>query len=251
MVEDKPLRIQYSILDATNDFADLSNNIGKFKIKLCKDFNIPYSIEDVKIITPLDDSRFITLDSIQQNLLSLMGYIRGFMELQRRINYTSEFLRVLNLGVTEEQMERIIYKFPIESLVTMTHFQIDSYFGQLCELENDPKIGFYNRMIKVLENIPEKENFQNNLQCLANIRNSFHNIGIHLINKNKWEKNIEPQKGTLDRIFESGEFKIEFKHMEVINYNWKSLFLLINKSVEILMEIIYVKSKKEVISNSS
>lgn len=73
--------LKYTLIDASNDFASLSNNIGKFKIKLCRDYNIPYREEGLKLITPLDDIRFITLDTIQQYLLSLTAYVRGFMEL--------------------------------------------------------------------------------------------------------------------------------------------------------------------------
>ncbi|MEA3421055.1 MAG: hypothetical protein U9Q97_05200 [Acidobacteriota bacterium] len=227
--------MEYSILNASNDFADLSNNIGRFKEELCKAQDISFESNDF---------RLIALDSIQQCLLSLTAYIRGFMGLQEKINNEGEFLKFLNLGVTKEQMEGeegkpgLIYKFPIECLVTMIHFHIDSYFGQICALKEDTKAGFYNRMTKVIENISEKEKFQNTFQCLANIRNSFHNKGIHSINENKWENNNEPSKGTIDRTFESGEFKIEFKHNEVISYNWKSMYLLIKKSVEILEKII-------------
>ncbi len=231
--------MQYSILDATDDFANLSNEIGMFKKKLCVDLNIPYSEEGVKLITPIDDIRFITLDSIQQLLLSLSGYIRGFMELQNRINNTKEFLAVLNLGVTAEQMENgLVYKLPIESLVTMVHFQIDSYFGEICSSLNEPKTGFYNRMVKVLENNSEKEKHQNTLQCLANIRNSFHSRGLHTIHKIKWNNGNEPQTGELDRVFENEEQLIEFKHKEVISYNWKSVFLLIKESVNVLKIVI-------------
>ena len=100
------------------------------------------------------------------------------------MKYTSELLRVLNLGVTEEQFKGLVCKFPIEFLVTMIHFQIDSYFGQICKLAGDPKNGFYKRMIKVLQEVNNKEVFQNTLQCFANFRNSFHNGGKHSINKN-------------------------------------------------------------------
>ena len=146
--------MNYSILDATNDFSDLSNDIGRFKKQLCVDLNLPYSEEGVKLITPTNDIRFITLDSIQQLLLSLNAYIRGFMGLQEKIGNPEEFLKYLNLGVTMEQMENsLVYKFPIESLVTMIHFQIDSYFGQVCVISGDPKAGFYNRMAKVLSSL--------------------------------------------------------------------------------------------------
>ncbi|SFT42231.1 hypothetical protein SAMN05216474_0475 [Lishizhenia tianjinensis] len=229
----------YSILDATNDFTDLSNEIGMFKKKLCEDQDIPYSEEGVKLITPTNDIRFITLDSIQQILLSLSGYIRGFMDLQRRINNTEEFLKVLNLGVTVDQMEKgLVYKFPIESLVTMVHFQIDSYFGEVCSSLNEPKTGFYNRMVKVLEEQSEKEQYQNSLQCLASIRNSFHSRGFHTIHKSNWNNGGEPLLGILDREFEKDGYKIEFKHKEVIRYNWKSMFLLIKESVCILKKVI-------------
>ncbi len=233
--------MKYSILDATNDFTDLSNDIGRFKKQLCVDLSLPYSEDGVKLITPTDDIRFITLDSIQQLLLSLSAYIRGFMGLQERMGNPEEFLRYLNLGVTMEQMEKsLVYKFPIESLVTMIHFQIDSYFGQLCVLSGDPKTGFYNRMVKVLDSNSNKLNYQNTLQCLANFRNSFHYKGIHTIHRNKWISGIEPMSGELDREFNSGDFKIEFKHNEVISYNWKSAFLLIKESVEVLKQVIRV-----------
>jgi hypothetical protein len=232
--------MNYSILDATNDFSDLSNNIGRFKKQLCVNLNLPYSEEGVKLITPTNDIRFITLDSIQQLLLSLSAYIRGFMGLQDKIGNLEEFLEYLNLGVTKEQMEKLVYKFPIESLVTMIHFQIDSYFGQICVLSGDPKTGFYKRMVKVLENNPNKLNAQNTLQCLANFRNSFHNKGIHTIHENKWVGGVEPISGELDREFNSDDFKIEFKHNEVISYNWKSAFLLIKESVEILKQVVNV-----------
>ena len=231
--------MQYSILDATNDFVFLSNEIGMFKKKLCEDLKIPFSEVGVKLITPPSDIRFITLDSIQQLLLSLSGYIRGFMELQSRINNTQEFLSVLNLGVTVDQLEgSLVYKFPIESLLTMVHFQIDSYFGEVCTSLNETKSGFYNRMMKVLENNTEKEQYQNTLQCLANIRNSFHSKGFHTIHKIKWNDGNEPQIGMLDRVFEYDRYKIEFKHKEVIRYDWKSLFLLIKESVNILKVVI-------------
>jgi len=233
--------MKYSILDATNDFSDLSNDIGRFKIELCINKNIPYSEDGVKLITPTDDIRFITLDSIQQILLSLSAYIRGFMGLQEKMNNPEEFLKYLNLSITMEQMEKsLVYKFPIESLVTMLHFQIDSYFGQLCVLSGNPKTGFYNRMVKVLDNNPDKLNAQNTLQCLANFRNSFHYKGIHTIHRNKWTGGIEPMSGELDREFVSGDFKIAFKHKEVICYNWKSAFLLIKESVEVLKQVIRV-----------
>ncbi len=240
----------YSILDASYNLVDISNDIGKFKIKLCKDFDIPYKEIGFEIITPTDDYRFIALDAIQQNIMSLVGYIRGFMELQRRINHPPEFLRVLNLGVTGEQFEKIIYKFPIESLTTMIHFRIDSYFGEVCTQKNKRQNGFYNKMAEVLKNIDKEDSSKNILQCFSYFRNSFHNKGIHFIHDKRWdeiktqEDKSTPNNGRLDRTFKSEKLKIEFKHNEAIDYNWKSMILLMNESVKILMEVIYEMSKK-------
>ncbi len=184
------------------------------------------------------------LDTIQQHLLSLTSYIRTFVELQQRVS-PDEFLKILNIGIsTVEEFEdsRIIYKFPIESLVTMIHFQIDSFFGDICSQAETPKNGFYTRMKCVLASTSiedkKKDKFQNTLQCLAFFRNSFHNAGHHTINKARWNGRAEPAKGILDRTFSKDEWGIKFKHKEVIAYNWKSAFLLIQDSVAVMQLLI-------------
>lgn len=227
--------MNYSISDASNDFAELSNNIGRFKEELCKKLSIDFKSQDF---------RLVTLDSIQQYLLSLVSYIRPFVELQKRVS-SDEFLKILSVGITtvkEFEDSRIIYKFPIESLVTMIHFQIDSFLGEICELKGSPQTGFYNRMKKISAQIKiddtKKEKYQNTLQCLAFFRNSFHNKGFHSIYKGEWKNGIEPKVGTIDRIFNSENLTIEFKHNELITYNWKSAYLLIKESVETLKSVI-------------
>ena len=227
--------MEMSILDASNDFSSLSNRIGRFKEDLCTKLNIDYTSQDF---------RLIFLDSIQQYLLSLTSYIRGFMELQQRTS-PQEFLNILNVGITtveEFKRSKIIYKFPIESLVTMVHFQIDSFFGMICEQNGTPCKGFYPRMKKVLgcTNIEEteKDGCKNTLQCLAFFRNSFHSSGRHIIDKKRWDGDTEPAIGHLDKVYSEDEMKIEFKHREVISYNWKSAFLLIDGCVEITQTII-------------
>ena len=92
-------------------------------------------------------------------------------------------------------------------------------------------------MVKVLHNNSDFSNAQNTLQCLANFRNSFHCGRIHTINRNKWINGEEPESGKLDRVFNSGGSTIEFKHKVEINYNWKSAFLLIKESVEVLIQV--------------
>lgn len=225
--------MNYTILDASNEFAELSNNIGIFKIELCKELSIDFES---------DDFRLLTLDTIQQYLLSLTSYIRAFVDLQIKVNNPDEFLKILNVGLTKEQMEKIVYGFPIISLITMVHFQIDSFFGEICELKGKSQTGFYNRMMEVLDGIKiedeEKKNYQNTLQCLAFFRNSFHNKGSHSIHRKKWKNGEEPKKGEIDRVFESKGLKIEFKHKELIVYNWKSAYLLVKESVETLYLLI-------------
>ena len=235
--------MNYSILDASNDFADLSNKIGRFKEKLCT---------ELKIDLRSQDFRLVFLDSIQQFLLSLTSYIRAFMGLQEKVSSPEEFLRILNIGInTVEQFERsgIIYKFPIQSLVTMIHFQIDSFLGEICAQSETPHTGFYKRMKCVLDatNIEreQKEHYKNTLQCLAFFRNSFHNAGYHKINKMTWPSGREPSTGAVDREFSIGEFKIEFKHNELIVYNWKNIHLLIENAVSAMQSIIMAIYEKE------
>lgn len=211
--------MKYSILDASNDFVGLSNSIGKFKKELCSKKAIDFGSQDTRIVI---------LDTLQQYLLSLTAYIRAFCELQKRCVTTEDFLRILNLGITRDQLDKIIYKFPIESLVTMIHFQIDSYLG---EISNQAK--FYAR-VKDLFNptVASEECYKNNLLCLSFFRNSFHGKGIH----RKYPRKVQPPitKGEIDRIFECGGCKIEFKHDDPIEYNWKSVYLLIQESIEAL-----------------
>lgn len=227
--------MDYAILDASNDFADLSNSLGRFKEELCKKLNLDFRSQDF---------RLVFLDTIQQYLLSLTSYIRAFVELQKFVS-PDEFLKIVNVGInTIEKYEksRIIYKFPIESLVTMIHFQIDSFLGEICRLKGSPQTGFYKRMKMVLDEIEidtgRKEEYQNTLQCLAFFRNSFHNRGFHSIYKGNWKEGIEPQKGEIDRKFEAEESTIVFKHNELITYNWRSVYLLIKESVEIIRFLI-------------
>jgi len=218
--------MDYTILDASNDFADLSNSLGRFKKELCKELNLDFRSQDF---------RLVFLDTIQQYLLSLTSYIRAFAELQQLVS-TDEFLNILNVGINTIEESRIIYKFPIESLVTMTHFQIDSFLGEICRLKGSPQTGFYKRMKMVLDEIEidtgKKEEYQNILQCLAFFRNSFHNKGFHSIYKGNWKDGIEPAKGEIDSKFAAEESTIVFKHNEVITYNWRSAYLLIKESVE-------------------
>ncbi len=228
--------MEYSILNASNDFVSLSHNIGRFKEKLCKKLNLEFISQDF---------RLVFLDMIQQYLLSLTSYIRAFVELQQRISSPDEFLKILNIGIfTVEEYEdsRIIYKFPIESLVTMIHFQIDSFFGDICSQAGTPHTGFYKRMKCVLDSTgiedTKKIEFQNTLQCLAFFRNSFHNAGHHTINKVRWKDGAEPAKGVLDRAFSKAGCEMKFKHNEVVAYNWKSAFLLIQDSVEVMQLLI-------------
>ena len=221
--------MNYSILDASDDFADLSNSLGLFKIELCHEKNLDFRSQDF---------RLVFLDTIQQYLLSLTSYIRAFMGLQQFVS-PDEFLKILNVGInTVEEFEksRIIYKFPIESLVTMIHFQIDSFFGEVCRLKENPQTGFYKRMKMVLDEISidneRKEQYKNTFQCLAFFRNSFHNKGFHSIFKGTWSEGVEPRRGEIDRKFVAEESTIVFKHNELITYTWRSAFLLIQESVE-------------------
>jgi len=227
--------MNYTILDASNDFADLSNSLGRFKKELCKEKNLNFRSQDF---------RLVFLDTIQQYLLSLTSYIRAFVGLHQLVS-PDEFLKILNVGINtieEYEESRIIYKFPIESLVTMIHFQIDSFLGEICRLKGNPQTGFYMRMKIVLDEIEidtgRKEEYQNTLQCLAFFRNSFHNKGFHSIYKGNWKEGIEPQKGEIDRKFAAKESTIVFKHNELITYNWRSVFLLIKESIESLRFLI-------------
>ncbi len=228
--------MEYGIIDESNDFASLSNSIGRFKANLCKELGLEFKSQDF---------RLVFLDSIQQQLLSLTSYIRAFVELQQRVSSPDEFLKILNIGIfTVEEYEdsRIIYKFPIESLVTMVHFQIDSLFGDICSKAETPHTGFYKRMKCVLDSTgiesAKKDEFHNTLQCLAFFRNTFHSAGLHTINRKKWKDGVEPAKGVLDRAFTRTRWKIEFKHKELAVYNWKSAFLLIQESVKVMQSLI-------------
>ena len=227
--------MKYSILNASNDFASLSNSIGRFKEKLCKELSLEFTSQDF---------RLVFLDTIQQYLLSLTSYIRPFTELQQRVS-PKEFLKILNIGIStvrKYEASGIIYKFPIESLVTMIHFQIDSFFGDICSQAGTPHTGFYKRMKCVLDTTSiegtKKDAFRNTLQCLAFFRNSFHNAGHHTIHTAQWKDGAEPVKGVLDREFSKAEWKMEFKHNEVVAYNWKNAFLLIQDSVEVTQLLI-------------
>jgi hypothetical protein len=231
----KGITMEYSIISASDDFALLSNTIGKYKEELCNKLNIDFNSQDF---------RLVTLDAIQQNLLSLAPYIRAFVKLQEIVP-SEEFLKILNVGIiTVEEYEKsgLVYKFPIESLVTMVHFHIDSLLGQICKQKGDPCTGFYKRMKEVIDGTGiesgTKEDFQNTLQCLAFFRNSFHNSGYHSIYKGKWKDGNEPAKGEVDRTFSRDGCEIEFKHNELISYNWKSAFLLIQGSVEAIESLI-------------
>jgi hypothetical protein len=227
--------MNYTILDASNDFVDLSNSLGRFKEELCKELELDFRSQDF---------RLASLDTIQQYLLSLTSYIRAFVRLQQLVS-PDEFLRIVNVGIkTIEEYEEstIIYKFPIQSLVTMIHFVIDSFLGEICRLKASPQTGFYKRMKMVLDEIEidngRKEEYQNTLQCLAFFRNSFHNNGFHSVYKGNWKGGIEPQKGEIDRKFAAEESTIVFKHNELITYTWRSVFLLIKESVESLRFLI-------------
>jgi hypothetical protein len=208
---------KYSILDASNDFADLSNDIGRFKKILCKEKNIDLKSQDF---------RLVTLDSIQQYLLSLTAYIRPFVKLQEILT-KEDFLKVLNLGVSEEQLDGkgagLIYIFPIRSLVVMVHFVVDSYLK-----ETGFEGGFYTKVENVFSGFDSGlvEEYKNDLHCLGFFRNSFHNKGVHS-NDNK--------------VFNCEGMKIEFKKGEVIIYNWKTVYLLIKSATEALKFIILNK----------
>lgn len=73
----------------------------------------------------------------------------------------------------------LLYKFPIVSLITMIHFQIDTYFGQICGSEKK----FHRKITEIVSNNIESQNI---LLCLAYFRNSFHNGGSHLIQRVRW-----------------------------------------------------------------
>ena len=228
--------MDYTILDASNDFLQLSNAITKLEWELCGKVNID---------SGSDDFRIITLDGIQQYLLSLTAYIRAFCALQIQLNNnTDAFLKILDIGihnVQEFEDKRIIYKFPIEWLVTMVHFQIDSFFWEALKSNWEKVEGFYKRMTKVLGHIKidikEEDKIKNTLQCLASFRNSFHNSGVHIISnmdKVKWMNGLEPQRGTYDKAFESEWLNIIFKHKEEVYYEGrKILYLLIKESIDI------------------
>lgn len=228
--------MNYSILDASNDFVELSNKIGRFEEKLCTKLGLDPESQD---------PRLVFLDSIQQNLLSLTSYIRAFMALQEKVSSAEEFLGILNVGVsTVEEFEKskLIYKFPIESLMTMTHFKIDAFLGDICSKAGMERKGFYNRMKCVLDTTDfedtVKTDVQNTLQCLAFFRNSFHNAGFHRINEAKWTNKTEPAKGTLDRKFEKSGGSLEFKHKELIEYNWKNTVTLLEHSILAVQSIL-------------
>ena len=126
----------------------------------------------------------------------------------------------------------------------MIHFQIDSFFGNICSQAGNSRIGFYKRLKCVLDSTnienTKKDEFHNTLQCLAFFRNSFHNAGRHTINSAKWKDGTEPANGVLDRAFSKDGWEIMFKHNELVEYNWKSVFFLIQKSIEAVQSLIMV-----------
>ncbi len=227
--------MEYTILDASNDFAKLSNSIGRYKESLCINLNIDFDSQDF---------RLVALDSIQQNLLSLASYIRAFVKLQELVS-PEEFINILNVGINsveEYENSGLVYKFPIESLVTMSHFKIDALFGEICKQQQNPKTGFYNRMKEVIGYASlehsKRDDLQNTLQCLAFFRNSFHSGGFHTIDRRKWTNGQEPSRGAIDRRFSFDGHNIEFKHKELISYDWKSVFLLIQAAIEGVQQLI-------------
>jgi len=234
----------YSICDATDDFAALANNIHDY---------IEEDLGERKEI-PQSNTELIMLNNIRAYLLSLVAYIRAFCNLQERMS-KPQFIEVLNIGFDANQLENgempdVIYGFPIKSLVVMAHFQIDSYLGYLCEKRGIPQIGFYRRIEEIKQFLVVDENMKNTWLCLASFRNSFHTNGGHKININKWGKDVkgkpkEPRRGMIDRAFEAAWLKngkriketLTFRHNEGIEYNWISAFLLVKESVEILMQV--------------
>ncbi len=227
------MEIQYSMLNASNDFSDLANDIRNYIIK--------HNAEGEEISKS-------NLNKIRLYLLSLTAYIRTFWKLQEKVS-PEEFINILDIGFTAKALEHIklqdiVYGFPIKSLVVMIHFQIDSYFWKLCKIQNFHEKGFYKKMEHILKKIDKDKDMQNTLQCLAFFRNSFHSNELHLKYYKKTEQ--EPNKGEIDRVFECEQLKMEFKHKTIIIYNWKSVYFLIKESVKILMKIIDENSNKEV-----
>ena len=230
--------MNYSIVDASNDFACLSNSIGRFKENLCEQLGIDPTSQDF---------RLVCLDSIQQLLLSATAYIRAFAALQGRVFSPQEFIQILNIGpYTPESLERsrLIYKYPIESLLTMSHFRIDSLLGQICCEDGRIVTGFYRRVEAVLAmtNLTNeaKEDAKNTLICLSLFRNSFHNSGRH---KKNLKNSREMEDGSCDRIFDVEGYRLEFRHNELITYDWKIAFVLLERSVvatEQIIESLYV-----------
>jgi hypothetical protein len=237
--------MEYSICDANKDFGILANEIRTFIIKNNNSGD------------HLDESELdlITLNNIRAYLLSLMAYINTFCKLQEKVS-EDEFIKILDTGFNKKELEGgsmtdIIYGYPIKSLVVMVHFQIDSYFGEICKQKNMPQQCFYNKMTEILKNIDNNETSKNVLQCLSYFRNSFHNNGIHSIHNKRWEEiktqedQHSPSNGRLDRTFKSEKLEIEFKHNGSISYNWKIVYLLIKESVNILKTIIKNNSVKK------
>lgn len=225
-----------SLLDASNDFVQLSKNIGEFKEVLCKEKNIGIKSQDI---------RLVTLDGIQQYLMSLSFYIRCLWRFQEGIRHDNplldreNFIKLLNqklgFNLSEEQLDGplgIIYVFPIRALIVMVHFQIDSY---LTEITNSNE-GFYTKV----NNSSLSKEHKDALFCLGYYRNTFHSSGLHKIHRSKWIDQKEPQVGEIDREFIFGDDSIIFKHKEAVTLNkwWKTATTLIEESVESLKSLI-------------
>jgi hypothetical protein len=137
---------------------------------------------------------------------------------------------ILAIGITsakEFEEKRILYKFPIEWLIVMIHFQIDSCLWEICKSNQLKEGWFYTKITQILKIIniteEEKEYRKNILLCLSWLRNSFHSWWIYRIDEKKWKNKQEPNKKTIERIFNGTTWgNIIFQHNMVISYNWKS-----------------------------
>jgi len=219
---------KYSVLDATNDFAQLSNTIYQIKVEL----------RDSKGVSLLsDDYRMVAFDSMQKDLLSAVAHTRAVAALP---NHSME--RTVNIGIDfgdRRQISAIFEKAPLESLVTMLHFRIDSLVKKLCDNFVKPPRGFYSRVIFLLDEVgpPRKtrKTHEDALVCLSYFRNTFHDGGQH----KKFGKGVRIAE--LDRKFSRNGHSIEFRHGKVIAYDWRKVYLLIEASVEaaeyLVMEI--------------
>jgi amino-acid N-acetyltransferase len=217
----------YDFNQVINDLLSLNQTIKDNRWKIVKVCEVSFESQD---------ARHVALNGLQCDICACVNWMRVLMSLkglsQEKYseNWEEEYLKLIGTGLSSGQAEDLMVDYLRHSLILKTHFKIENLFSNIL------KVLIPHKDIRVFEKIrdtmfeqagisktgPEK----NILTILTNLRNSFHNNGMH---------NKEDFPGIdIDGI------RFEFiKGKKVECASWEHIIVIIRENISVLASVLF------------